>query len=83
MEKRRPAYDLEAVRLRVGRDAGYDVVDPVRCCCLGFDRAGVSRPLLGSNAACFNTSMTTFVDQRLWQDAYRRGKSLQRSQCAF
>ncbi len=72
MEKRRPTYDLDAIKLAIGSvetlamttSALRDAVG------LGFDRAGVVETILGIERRMFYKSMTTFADHRLWQDVY-------------
>ena len=81
MEKRRPTYDLEAIKVALGsietlamtssalRDAGA----------MGFDRAGIVETIAGIERPMFYKSMTTFSDHRVWQDVYHvpaRGMTL-------
>jgi motility quorum-sensing regulator/GCU-specific mRNA interferase toxin len=72
MEKRRPTYDLDAIkqaigsvdRLAVTTSALRDAVG------LGFDRAGIVDAIHSVERRMFVKSMTTFADHRLWQDVY-------------
>lgn len=72
MEKRRPTYDLEAIKAALGSadtlamtsSALRDAVG------LGFDRTGVAETIAAIERGMFYKSMTTFADHRLWQDVY-------------
>jgi len=72
MEKRRPTYDLEAIKttfgsvdtLAITTSALRDAVD------LGFDRAGIVEVIDSMTRKMFVKSMTTFADHRVWQDVY-------------
>ena len=72
MEKRRPTYDLEAIK------AVFGAVDQLAmtssalrdATALGFDRAGVVETIGGIERRMFYKSMTTFADHRIWQDVY-------------
>jgi motility quorum-sensing regulator / GCU-specific mRNA interferase toxin len=72
MEKRRPTYDLAAIKavlgsvdtLAITRTALSDAL------ALGFDRPGIATVIRGIRRAMFYKSMTTFADQRSWQDVY-------------
>ena len=72
MEKRRPTYDLEAIRaalasvetLAITSSALRDAI------ALGFDRAGVVETIARIERRMFYKSMTTFADHRIWQDVY-------------
>ena len=81
MEKRRPTYDLEAIKtafasvetLAMTSSALRDAI------ALGFDRAGVVETIAGIEQQMFYKSMTTFADHRVWQDVYHvpaRGMTL-------
>ena len=72
MEKKRPTYDLEAIKTVLGSveqlamtsSAFRDALQ------LGFDRAGVAETIAGIERRMFYKSMTTFADHRVWQDVY-------------
>lgn len=72
MEKRRPTYDLEAIKTALGSvetlamttSALRDAIS------LGFDRGGIVETINGIDRAMFLKSMTTFADHRVWQDVY-------------
>ena len=72
MEKRRPTYDLEAIKatlesvetLAITSSALHDAI------ALGFDRAGIVETIGSIDRRMFYKSMTTFADHRVWQDVY-------------
>ena len=72
MEKRRPTYDLEAIK------SAFETVETLAmtssalrdAIALGFDRAGVVETIAGIERRMFYKSMTTFADHRVWQDVY-------------
>jgi len=72
MEKKRPTYDLEAIKatfrsvesLAITSTALRNAIE------LGFDRAGITKVIASIERGMFYKSMTTFADHRLWQDVY-------------
>ncbi|MFH1558336.1 MAG: type II toxin-antitoxin system MqsR family toxin [Pseudomonadota bacterium] len=72
MEKRRPTYDLEAIKLALGSvDRLAMTTAALRdATALGFDRGGIVETILGIERRMFFKSMTTFADHRVWQDVY-------------
>ncbi|TAN56422.1 MAG: type II toxin-antitoxin system MqsR family toxin [Rhodospirillales bacterium] len=72
MEKRKPAYDLDAIKVAIGsveslaitRTALADALS------LGFSRPGIVAVVQGIKRSMFVKSMTTHVDHRIWQDVY-------------
>lgn len=72
MEKRRPTYDIEAIKAAVGSvetmamttSALRDAIS------LGFDRGGIVETINSIEGAMFLKWMTTVGDHRLWQDVY-------------
>lgn len=72
MEKRRPTYDLAAVKavlgsvetLAITRSALSDAY------ALGFDRPGIAAVIRSIRRPMFYKSMTTYADHRSWQDVY-------------
>jgi len=72
MEKRRPTYDLDAIKLAIGSvDALAITTSALRdATALGFDRSGIVETIHGIERRMFVKSMTTFADHRLWQDVY-------------
>ena len=72
MAKRRPTYDLEAIK------SAFETVETLAmtssalrdAIALGFDRAGVVETIAGIERRMFYKSMTTFADHRVWQDVY-------------
>ena len=72
MEKRRPTYDLQAIK-RVG--ASRESLAITRTALrsapfLGFDRAEVVKTIQSIERNMFYKSMNTYADARLWQDVY-------------
>ena len=72
MEKRRPSYDLDAIKLAIGAlDKLAMTVSALRdASSLGFDRAAIVETIQGIDRRMFFKSMTTFADPRVWQDVY-------------
>jgi motility quorum-sensing regulator/GCU-specific mRNA interferase toxin len=72
MEKRRPTYDLDAIKSALGsvetlaitRTAFSDALS------LGFSHSGVAAVINSIRRPMFYKSMTTFADHRTWQDVY-------------
>jgi len=72
MEKRRPTYDLTAIKTVL---ASIDTLAMTSSAlrdatALGFDRAAVAETIAGIEGSMFCKSMTTFADHRVWQDVY-------------
>ncbi len=81
MEKRRPTYDLEAIKVALGSIDGLAMTTSALrdAAALGFDRASVVETIVGIERRMFYKSMTTFADHRVWQDVYHvpaRGMTL-------
>lgn len=81
MEKRRPTYDLDAIKAALASIDGLAMTTSALrdAAALGFDRAGVVETIGGIERRMFYKSMTTFADHRLWQDVYHvlaRGMTL-------
>jgi motility quorum-sensing regulator/GCU-specific mRNA interferase toxin len=72
MEKRRPTYDLDAVKTALGSvDTLAITTSALRDALgLGFDRAGIVEVVSSMTRKMFVKSMTTFADHRVWQDVY-------------
>lgn len=72
MEKRRPTYDLDAIKLACGSiDTLVMTSSALRdATSLGFDRAGIAETISSIGRTMFFKSMTTFADHRVWQDVY-------------
>jgi len=72
MEKRRPTYDLDAIKAAIGspetlaitRSAFADALS------LGFNRSGIAAAIQAMRRPMFVKSMTTLADHRTWQDVY-------------
>ena len=71
-EKRRPTYDLDAIKLAIGSvDTLAITTSALRdATALGFDRGGIVAVIHSVERRMFVKSMTTFADHRLWQDVY-------------
>ena len=71
-EKRRPTYDLEAIKLAIATaDTLAITTSALRdALTLGFDRGAIAAILASMQRSMFVKSMTTFHDHRLWQDVY-------------
>jgi motility quorum-sensing regulator/GCU-specific mRNA interferase toxin len=72
MEKRRPTYDLDAIKQAIGTvDRLAITTSALRdATALGFDRGAIVETIHGVDRRMFVKSMTTFADHRLWQDVY-------------
>jgi motility quorum-sensing regulator/GCU-specific mRNA interferase toxin len=72
MEKKRPTYDLEAVKAVLGSVETLAMTSSALrdAVALGFDRIGIAETIQGMNRRMFYKSMTTFADHRVWQDVY-------------
>jgi motility quorum-sensing regulator / GCU-specific mRNA interferase toxin len=72
MEKRRPTYEIAAIKLAIGAiDKLAMTVSALRDASrLGFDRAAIVETIVGIERRMFVKSMTTFADPRVWQDVY-------------
>jgi motility quorum-sensing regulator/GCU-specific mRNA interferase toxin len=72
MEKRRPTYDLDAVKAVLGNVATLAVTRTVLndAYALGFDRAAIASTIRRIQRLMFVKSMTTLADHRTWQDVY-------------
>jgi motility quorum-sensing regulator/GCU-specific mRNA interferase toxin len=73
MEKRRPTYDLEAIKLAIGSIDTLAITTSAfrTATCSGFDRGAIVEVIQSIERPMFFKSMTTFVDHRVWQDVYR------------
>lgn len=72
IEKLRPTYDLDAIKAALGSvDRLAMTSSALRdATALGFDRVGVAETICGIERRMFHKSMTTFADNRVWQDVY-------------
>jgi motility quorum-sensing regulator/GCU-specific mRNA interferase toxin len=73
MEKRRPTYDLDAVKEALGSVETLAMTTTAlqNAAALGFDRFGVVAVIASMERRMFVKSMTTFADHRVWQDVYQ------------
>ena len=72
MEKRRPAYDIEAIKLAFGSVENLSMTTGAfqDALALGFDRRSIATTVQQIKRSMFFKSMTTYADHRLWQDVY-------------
>ena len=72
MEKRRPTYDLDAIKLAIGSVETLAMTSSAlrNAVGLGFDRTGVVETIISIEHRMFYKSMTTLADHRVWQDVY-------------
>lgn len=72
MEKRRPTYDLEAIKASIGTAGTLSILDSafLSAAALGFNRAGIASVIAGMDRKMFVKSMTTYANHRVWQDVY-------------
>jgi motility quorum-sensing regulator / GCU-specific mRNA interferase toxin len=72
MERRRPTYDLEAVKLVLGSVETLTMTTSALrdAMALGFDRGSIVETIASIERRMFYKSMTTFADHRVWQDVY-------------
>ncbi len=72
MEKRRPTYDLEAIKEVLGAIETLAITRTALtgAYALGFDRVGVTTVMRSIRPSMFVKSMTTLADHRAWQDVY-------------
>ncbi len=71
-EKKRPTYDLAAVKAVLGAVETLAIMTTAFRDALGlsFDRAGIVEVVQGMDRKMFFKSMTTISDHRVWQDVY-------------
>lgn len=72
MEKKRPTYDLTAIKSALGSVETLAMTSSALrdATMLGFDRASVVETISGIDRQMFYKSMTTLADHRVWQDVY-------------
>lgn len=72
MEKKRPTYDLEAIKSALGSVETLAMTSAALrdAIALGFDRNSVTETIIAIERRMFFKSMTTFADHRVWQDVY-------------
>ncbi|MCA3633145.1 MAG: type II toxin-antitoxin system MqsR family toxin [Methylobacterium sp.] len=72
MEKRRPTYDIEAIKIVCGSIETLAMTTSALrdAMALGFDRPSIAEIIMSIDRKMFFKSMTTFADHRVWQDVY-------------
>lgn len=72
MEKLRPTYDLDAIKLAIGSVETLAMTTTAlrNAAALGFDRAAIVETIQSIERRMFYKAMTTYADSRLWQDVY-------------
>lgn len=72
MAKRRPSYDLDAIKRAIGTPLSLSITMTAfrDALALGFDREEIAATIMTIEKAMFFKSMTTFADHRIWQDVY-------------
>ena len=72
MEKRKPTYDLAAIKAAIGAAETLSITSSALrdAVGLGFDRGGIAKVIQTIERHMFYKSMTTRADHRVWQDAY-------------
>ncbi|MBX4893806.1 MULTISPECIES: type II toxin-antitoxin system MqsR family toxin [Rhizobium] len=72
MEKKRPTYDLDAVKAVLGSISTLAITTTALrdASSLGYDRAGIVASIRSIERRMFYKSMTTNADHRVWQDVY-------------
>lgn len=72
MEKRKPSYDLRAIKAVLGKIDTLAMTAVARRSALqlGFDANGIVEVINSIDRTMFRKSMTTYADSRKWQDVY-------------
>jgi motility quorum-sensing regulator / GCU-specific mRNA interferase toxin len=72
MEKRKPTYDLAAIKAAIGAAETLSITSSALrdAVGLGFDRGGIAKVIRTIARHMFYKSMTTHADHRVWQDVY-------------
>ena len=72
MEKRKPSYDLMAIKAAIGSEETLSIKGTALCNAeaLGFDPTGIVEVILNIDRKMFFKSMTSFGNHKLWQDVY-------------
>jgi motility quorum-sensing regulator/GCU-specific mRNA interferase toxin len=71
-EKRKPTYDLRAIKHAFRTPAGLAATTTAlrTATALGFDRADIVQTIQDLQPRHFYKSMTSYQNSRLWQDVY-------------
>ena len=72
MEKRKPTYDLAAIKAAIGSAETLSITSTALrdAAGLGFDGNGIAKVIQTIERSMFYKSMTTKADHRVWQDVY-------------
>lgn len=72
MEKRRPTYDLNAIKRTMGTEETLSITrSAIRDAQnIGFNAQDIADTIIGIVPSMFYKSMTTYADHQLWQDVY-------------
>lgn len=72
MDKKRPTYDLEAIKGALGSVSALAITTTALrdAVALGYDRASIVSTIKHIERGMFYKSMTTNADHRVWQDVY-------------
>jgi motility quorum-sensing regulator / GCU-specific mRNA interferase toxin len=72
MEKKRPTYDLEAIKAALESVSALAITTTALrdALALGYDRAAIVSTIGHIERRMFYKSMTTNADHRVWQDVY-------------
>jgi motility quorum-sensing regulator / GCU-specific mRNA interferase toxin len=72
MEKKKPHYDLSAIKEMIAAGQVRATVSALTGgAALGFDFAGMLEVVAALTSNDFYKSMTTYADHQIWQDVYR------------
>ncbi len=71
-EKRRPTYDLNAIKVAFATAKGLKATGSAvrNAAALGFGRAEIIETIQSMQRTHFHKSMTSDTDHRIWQDVY-------------
>ena len=81
MEKKRPTYDLDAIKAALGSPRTLAITTTAlrTAMALGYDRAGIVQAVTGLDRSMFYKSMTTYATLHLDKPAHERMAAV--SQC--
>lgn len=70
MEKKKPTYELEAIRAAAGTGMTYTSAAIAGAAMMGMTRADMVRVVQALTRQEFFKSVTAFQDHRVWMDVY-------------